>query len=84
MTDMKCSLRFLGWDNRTKRRESIWRDTQGNYLLFTDTQMVLGLTTNNSIKKYPNVGTDLTEIMNQIMDTVSNGQEPISSNTKNA
>lgn len=80
MTDMKCSLKFLGWENRFKTRESAWRDNKGNSILFQDSQIVLRL--NGTIEKYPYINTDLEILMNKIMKTVENGQQPISSNVE--
>ena len=75
LTDMKCALKFLGWENRVKARESLWVDTQNNRLIFSDYEITLRI--NNNLTRYPNIGTDMQIIMDKIMETVKDGQEPI-------
>lgn len=73
LTDMKCAIKFLGWTNTIKQRESMWKDEQNNSIAFGDHSLRIRL--NGELKRYPYIGTDFQEILNNIMETVKNNKD---------
>lgn len=68
LTELRCKLKFLGWELKYAHRESVWVDPNSksnNRMSFSDSQVSVFL--NNTVKHYPNIGIDLDEILDNVL-----------------
>jgi len=67
ITQLRCAIKFLKWDLKRSQRESIWRDEYGNFIAFTDDQIITKL--QGKMIKHNNI-CNIDDIYKDILETI--------------
>lgn len=79
ITELRCAIKFLGWNLKSTKRESLWKDENNNFIAFTDMQIVTRL--NNKVTKYGNI-CNIQAIYEEVLETIENDKKRANTDSK--